>query len=96
VAVRLHFEPGDPTRFRVLGFTAPTEDCRVPGNLPRTASWLFGYRCFGFERSYILGFRLDPPERMHEVFKEVQSLHQVRSSTGALVARVKRLRQTAV
>merc|ERR1712070_1192393 len=26
---------------------------------------------------YILGFRLDPEERMQETFKEVQSLHQV-------------------
>lgn len=26
---------------------------------------------------YILGFRVDPAERLHEIFKEIQSLHQV-------------------
>ncbi|DBA00927.1 TPA: hypothetical protein N0F65_006127 [Lagenidium giganteum] len=29
---------------------------------------------------YILGFRVDPEERLHELFKEIQSLHQVFST----------------
>jgi Bardet-Biedl syndrome 5 protein len=34
-----------------------------------------------FARSggYILGFRIDPKEKLEEVYKEILSLHQVRS-----------------
>jgi Bardet-Biedl syndrome 5 protein len=30
---------------------------------------------------YILGFRVDPADQLHEVFKEIRSLHQVFSVT---------------
>lgn len=31
--------------------------------------------------NYVLGFRIDPQERLHEVYKEILSLHSVYSET---------------
>jgi Bardet-Biedl syndrome 5 protein len=31
--------------------------------------------------SYVLGFRIDPQERLHEVYKEISSLHSVFAET---------------
>uniref|UniRef100_A0A1B0D3Q9 BBSome complex member BBS5 PH domain-containing protein n=1 Tax=Phlebotomus papatasi TaxID=29031 RepID=A0A1B0D3Q9_PHLPP len=30
---------------------------------------------------YVLGFRIDPPEKLHEIYKELTSLHTVYSET---------------
>jgi Bardet-Biedl syndrome 5 protein len=31
--------------------------------------------------AYILGFRIDPQEKLHEIYKELQSMHKTYSST---------------
>ena len=45
----------------------------------------FGYalvlETFARSGGYILGFRIDPKEKLDEVFKELQNLHQVYSTT---------------
>jgi len=35
---------------------------------------------------YILGFRVDPADKMQDVFQEITSLHKVRTSVRTLVA----------